>query len=142
MPQDGSDFAYGDVASHQDINEIKNHYRGATLPSNIQPGMIFSDEDDDKLHHAISGSGVPTDEILQKTKSADVSPIFDNLYLSVHLASVSDPPTQLELEGEFGASPSAGFIALLKNTTSGSNKLYDIRSDGASYFYLEFTKAT
>jgi len=141
MPQDGSDFANGYVAGYQDLNEIKNHYRAAAAPSSIQPGMLHSDSDNDKLFHATGGSGAPLEEVLQATKSADISPIFDNLYLTVHEAAVSDPPAEAELQAEFGATPAPGFKALLQNITSGSGKLYDIRSDGTSYFYLEFTKA-
>jgi len=62
---------------HTIYNKIKNHWRGAVAPANIQPGMIWSDSDDDKLYH----HGVADDEILQLTKSADVSPAFTTIKL-------------------------------------------------------------
>lgn len=139
---DGDDFVNGSLFSYQQGNRLKNHWRGAAAPSNIQPGMLFSDSDNDKLFHAGAGTGSPLDEVLQETRSGSASPIFDNLYLDLDEAAVTDPPTEAELQTVFGATPAVGLIGWLKNTTSGSNKVYQVFSDGTSYFYLEFTKAT
>lgn len=138
----GDDFVYGDLLSYQEANRLKNHFRGTTEPTNMQPGMIFSDEDDDTLHHAGAGTGYPTDEVLQETRSHEAEPVFKHLYLDLDTDGCSDPPTQAELEAKFGATPGAGFIAWLKNTTSGSSKIYAIFNDGTDYYYHEFTKAT
>jgi len=48
MPEDGSDFTES-VGSFQDINEIKNNYRGPDVPSAIQEGMQHSRSTDDRL---------------------------------------------------------------------------------------------
>lgn len=52
MPATGADFADGDKLGYQDVNEIKNNYRGSAEPASIQPGMLFSDSDDEALYHA------------------------------------------------------------------------------------------
>lgn len=137
----GDDAVLGNRLAYQQYNRLKNHFRAAAAPSNIQPGMIFSDSDDDRLHHAGAGTGNPTDEVLQETRSHEAEPVFKHLYLDLDTASVSDPPTQAELETEFGATPGAGFQALLKNTSSGSGKLYRIVNDGTYYYATEYTKA-
>ena len=51
MPASGANFTDGDKLGYQDLNEVKNNYRGATEPASIQPGMLFSDSDDEKLYH-------------------------------------------------------------------------------------------
>jgi hypothetical protein len=138
----GDNFILGDLLSFQQANRLKDHWRAASVPSNFQPGMLYSDSDDDKLYHGTAGSGIPLEEVLQETKSADVSPIFDNLFLDLDSASVSDPPTDAQLKSKFGNPPIEGFIGFLKNTSSGSNKVYKIFADGTDYFYQELTKAT
>jgi len=48
---DGDAFVSGDIFSYQQGNRIKDAWRGATAPTNPQPGSLFSDSDDDKLYH-------------------------------------------------------------------------------------------
>lgn len=140
--KDGDNLVSGDIISFQEANRLKNNWRGAAEPTNIQPGMIFSDEDDDTLHHAGAGTGTPTDEVLQETRSHECEPVFKHLFLDLDSASVADPPTDAQLKSKFGTPPLAGFIAFLKNTSSGSSKVYIIFADGTNYFYHELTKAT
>lgn len=45
---DGDNFVNGSILSYQEMNRIKNNWRAAAAPANIQPGMIFSDSDDDR----------------------------------------------------------------------------------------------
>lgn len=54
MPEDGSDFVES-VGSFQDINEVKNHHRGAAEPAEIQPGMLHSRSTDNRLIHRTNG---------------------------------------------------------------------------------------
>ena len=58
----GSDGVLDDVFSYQVYNKIKNHWRAAAAPANVQVGMIWSDSDDNKLYH-YTGSSV---EIIQQ----------------------------------------------------------------------------
>jgi len=53
MPASGADFTES-VGSYEDINEIKNNYRLATIPASIQSGMLFSRSTDDRLTHRAS----------------------------------------------------------------------------------------
>lgn len=137
---DGDDLEFGDILSYQEANRLKNHWRGSSAPSNAQPGMIFSDDDDDKLHHVTGLSGEPLEEILQETLSQDKSPIFDNLYLTIAEAAVSDPPTAAELAAVFGSNPGEGFVGGVKDNISGG-KLYIVRFFDGIFYYVEMAAA-
>jgi hypothetical protein len=69
----GIDYIDGSIGGFQQQNRLKNHWRGSAAPSSIQPGMIFSDSDNDKLYHR---GAAAEEEILQLTRSQDVSPTF------------------------------------------------------------------
>lgn len=58
----GADAVVDEVFSYQKANKFKNHYRGATAPADIQPGMLFSDSDDDRLYHRKAAAN---NEVLQ-----------------------------------------------------------------------------
>ena len=49
MPN-GSDAVVDSLFSYQQYNRIKNHWYGATAPSDPQPGMIWVDSDDGKSY--------------------------------------------------------------------------------------------
>jgi|WetSurSiteA1Bulk_404760.scaffolds.fasta_scaffold00434_16 hypothetical protein len=136
---DGDDFIDGAILSFQQANRLKNHFRGATAPSNAQEGMIFSGASNDKVWHRI-GSSLEWDEILQETMSFDATPMFDNLILDLDSAELSDPPTDAELSGAFGSSMPQGFIGFIQDATSAA-KVYLVFSDGTNYFYLEMAQA-
>jgi hypothetical protein len=142
---DGDDIIEGDLGSYEEWNRLKNHWRGSAAPSNIQPGMIFGDEDDNKLYlmgDTISGITGGLEEILQVTRSSDKSPHFSCVFLNAFSAALSDPPLEAELEGVFGAPALyAGLVGLVNDSTSGSSKSYLVYSDGAVYRYLAFTEA-
>lgn len=76
---DGDDFIDGAILSFQQANRMKDNFRLATPPANIQPGMLFSDSDDDKLYHE---GAAASEEILQATRSDDVNPLFAGVLLS------------------------------------------------------------
>ena len=63
---DGDDFINGAILSYQEANRLKNHWRGAATPANIQPGMIYSESAADHLYHR--GAAAP-EEIVQLTRS-------------------------------------------------------------------------
>jgi len=65
---DGDNFVDGAILSYQQANRMKNNFRGASEPTNIQPGMLFSDSDDDKLYHE---GAAAAEQILQETRSRD-----------------------------------------------------------------------
>ena len=54
---DGDNFIDGAILSFQQANRIKNNFRLATAPANIQPGMLFSDSDNDYLYHEGAAGG-------------------------------------------------------------------------------------
>lgn len=132
---DGDNALTGDRFAYQQYNRLKNHWRGASLPTNAQPGMIFSDSDDDKLWHVI-GSG--EDEILQETQSADARPVFDNLYLDVDASDVSSPPLDVELDAIFPG-VTDGFVGFVHDTTSGGSVWLVMYDSG--WWYLEMLLA-
>ena len=64
----GADAEGGERFGNCEYNDIKNHWRMSDPCANltdIQPGMIVSDEDDDRLYVASLVSGCPCSEILQ-----------------------------------------------------------------------------
>lgn len=135
---DGEDAVTGDCFGFREVNALKDHYRGLT-PSDPDAGLILSDEADDKLYHYINDSG-GRDEILQATKSADTTPVFDNLVLDLDLADVSDPPTEAELQAIFGSNPGDGFIGYVQGTDSFA-KVYHVVFASGLFYYLEMTAA-
>lgn len=65
----GADAVGGERFGNCEYNDLKNHWRMAgpcTNLANIQPGMIVSDENDDRLYLATLVSGCPCSEILQE----------------------------------------------------------------------------
>lgn len=137
---DGDDFISGDVGSYQEWNRIKNHWRGAAAPANIQAGMLFSRSSDDKLFHEGEDS-IGSDEVLQATRSFDTSPIFDNVFLDLDSGALSDPPTEAELQAIFGADPGGnGFLGFVQSSDSAA-KLYLISFAAGIFYYQELTAA-
>jgi len=63
---DGDDFVNGAILSYQQANRMKNNFRGAAAPANIQPGMLFSGNVDDRLYHM---GAAAVEEVLQLTRS-------------------------------------------------------------------------
>jgi hypothetical protein len=140
---DGDDFVDGSLLSYQEGNRLKNNWRDSTAPSNPQPGMLFSDEDDDKLWHYGVASGTDPDEVLQETRSFDAEPIFDALQLTIVAYDVSDPPTDNELDTAMGGAPATkgdGWHCFLQDTTSGG-KFYLVVANGSSWYYQALTLA-
>ncbi len=70
---DGDLFVSESILSYQQANRIYTNFRGASVPSALQPGALWSDSDDDKIYHRGASA---VEEILQLTRSADVSPQF------------------------------------------------------------------
>lgn len=56
---DGDPFVSGSLYSFQQGNRMMQNYRGATVPSNLQDGALWSDSDDDRLWH----QGAALDEV-------------------------------------------------------------------------------
>lgn len=51
MALTGADYLLDDDYAYQEANEDKNHNRSATLPTNIQPGMLHSKSTDNQVRH-------------------------------------------------------------------------------------------
>ena len=88
----GTDGVLDDLFSYQVYNKLKNNWRGAVAPTDMQDGMIYSDTDDGKLHHR---HGAALEEVLQLTRSSDVSPYFANLYLAAYIYHTGDLDTYI-----------------------------------------------
>ena len=75
----GADAEGGERFGNCEYNNIKNHWRTANpcaSLSDLQPGMIVSDENDDRLYLATLISGCPCSEILQSCV-----PLSDDKYM-------------------------------------------------------------
>ncbi len=73
----GTNAAPDDLFSSATYNKIKNHWIGGTC-TDPQNGMIQSIVAGSKLQHY---AGAAWEEVLQATRSSDVSPVFDHLAL-------------------------------------------------------------
>ena len=63
---DGDNFINGAILSYQEGNRIKNNWRGAAAPANVQPGMIYSDSTTDRIYHR---GAAALEELVQLTRS-------------------------------------------------------------------------
>jgi len=136
----GDDLVLGTFVPYQWLTLVKNHWRASAAPADIVPGMIFSDADDDKLYHCAAGSGGILEEVLQETKSADKSPMFDGVVLDVKSADVSSPPTQAELDAVFGSALADGFTGLVRDASS-LGSLWLCSMSGGSWWVIEYAPA-
>jgi len=129
----------------QQYNRILTHFHQAGVKSDLtdaQPGLIASDSDDQRLWHKTSDS-LDWDEILQANASHDAEPIFKALQLQVAEAAVSDPPTDSELDAEFGtpASNGNGWHCFIRDTYSGG-KIYLVVAYDDEWWTFSGTLAT
>lgn len=137
----GLDFMY----PYQHFNRIKNNWRQSGVKAALTdavPGMIGSDADDDRLWHRV-GDSLNWDEILQATESYLAEPIFAALELDViETATISDPPTDAELDALFGETPAevgAGWHKFIRDIIYEHN--YIVWSNGTLWFYVEGSAA-
>jgi len=128
MSKDGTDYIDDELYSRQSANEDKNHNRQAdpvgTL-TDVQPGMILSDSDDEKLWH-VTAAG--ENEIVQR--------------LGVFSAALSDPPTEAEIIALVGTAAvvGEGGKRLIQDANSPFEK-YLVTSNGAFFYYVLLTEA-
>jgi len=128
MSENGTDYIQDQLYSYQDANEDKNHNRQADPVGNmtdLQPGMIVSDSDDEKLWH-ITAAG--ENEIVQR--------------LEVFSAALSDPPTEAEIIALVGTAAvvGEGGIRLIQDANSPFKK-YLVTSNGTLFYYVLMTEA-
>jgi hypothetical protein len=82
---DGDDFVTGSILSFQQANRMKDNFRGASEPSNLQPGMCFSDSDDDTFYHMGAST---TEQVLQETRSRDTDPeLRDGVFRGLNIVT-------------------------------------------------------
>lgn len=70
---DGDDPINGSLFSFEEWQRMKNNWRGAISPANIQPGMLFSDNTDDRLYHR---GAIANRELYQHEVSRTTLPQF------------------------------------------------------------------
>jgi hypothetical protein len=81
-------------------------------------------------------------QILEEWQRRVVTTVNSKLDTTASVANVSNPPTDAELDAEFGtpATVGAGFIAILDDAGAGAN-VYLVASDGTNWWYEALTKA-
>jgi len=133
----GADFeGYEDFCDTL-ANRLKNNWRSSDPRATfgqLQPGMIVSDSDDEKLFH-ITDTSPGFDEILQEGFSSDAVPIFHRLGLNIAVSDISHPPTDAQLDSIF-TSPSAfgnGKFSFLKDTQSAGDMYLVMAYEGVWY---------
>jgi len=109
---DGDALISGAILSFQQINRMKDNWRGAAAVSNPSAGMLRSDSSDEKLYHRQAAAWK---EIVQW----DTSPTLSGLLLPVGGAAAT--PTLAFGDGDTGLFESADDT--LKVSVAGSNKM-------------------
>ena len=94
----GTDGILDDLFSYQVYNKLKNHWRLDVEPTDRQPGMIWSDSDDDRLYHRGDIGGAAWEEILQVTRSSAVTPEFAGLLLAEYITHDGDADTYIRFQ--------------------------------------------
>lgn len=74
----GDAFVVGDIFSFQQAERIRKNWRAAAAVSNPQAGSLWSKSTNEKLYHRHAAA---YEEIMQLTKSKDVSPQFATVRL-------------------------------------------------------------
>jgi len=115
----GDDGILDDLFSYQVYNKLKNHWRAAGEAADKQPGMIWSDSDDDKLYHYGNIVAAGWEEILQVTRSIDKSPYFANLNLAEWIYHTGDTNTYVRLQTDH-ISFAAGAVVFLNMVEAGA----------------------
>jgi len=138
----------GDFEGYEDFcdtlaNLMKNNWRSSDPISGfsgLQPGMIVSDSDDEKLHHITDVSG-GSDLVLQETMNPDAEPIFAKLALTVYVSNISNPPTDAELDALFTNPGTFGNdkFAFIRDEAAGT-KIYLIMANDGEWFASELTQ--
>jgi hypothetical protein len=90
-------------------------------------------------HHTIDAQLPTANEKKTLQDLADDGTIL----IRVSTANTSNPPTDAQLDAEFGtpATVGAGFLALLDDNGGGAN-VYLVSSDGTNWWHVTLTKAT
>lgn len=97
----GTDGVLDDLFSYQVYNKLKNHWRLDVEPADRQVGMIWSESGgNDKLYHYGEVGGDAWEEILQLTRSADVTPEFTGLLLAGDITHVDDADTYIRFQDD------------------------------------------
>ena len=131
MSENGTDYIQDQLYSYQDANEDKNHSRQADPVGNmtdLQPGMIVSDSDDDRAYHITGASGDGYLELVQR--------------LGVFSAALTDPPTEAEIIALVGTAAAVGDggSRLIQDANSPFKK-YLVTSNGTLFYYVLMTEA-
>lgn len=134
-------------ATYQKIIRWLKSQRDATLDQHTYEGSFTWESTSAITRVRFQTSNNPTDELLAGS-SIEVYGIKQEsigvtTFLETSSADVSNPPTDAELDAEFGtpASVGNGFGALLDDNGADTN-VYAVFSNGTSWFYSTLTKAT
>ena len=101
--------------------------------------------DSGQTPHTIIDQRLPTREEKDGLRQlAPTIPDFTDASIRVQVshADVSNPPTDAELDSEFGTSATvgAGFVAVLDDDGAGSN-VYFVACDGSNWWHVALTKS-
>lgn len=124
----GTDAVFDELFSAATYNKIKNHWHGGSLTeANPANGMIESLAAGSKLRHR-SGGG--WDEVLQLTRSFDVSPLFDHLGLGGAAVDADIGINFDEVMTDTDNSEKAGFYSVLQVSKIAA----DMTGSGAAFY--------
>ncbi len=128
----GADAVNGDRLDYDVYNKGKNHWRGAAAPAGVVSGMLMSRTTTDKVFH----HGAATEEeVLQATRSSDVSPKFSGLSLKAVTKAFADTP-YAAAAGDYTILCNAvgGAMIVTLPAATGSGRILNIKKIDASAY--------
>ncbi len=128
----GADAVTGDRLDYDVYNKLKNHWRGAAAPAGVVAGELMSRTTTDKLMHR----GTSTEEeVLQATRSSDVTPVFSGLKLKAVTKAFADTP-YAAAAGDYTILCNAvgGAMIVTLPAATGSGRILNIKKIDASAY--------
>ena len=133
----GADAVLGDRVDWEIYNKFKNHLRGAGAPAGVVAGELMSRTTSDKLMH--QGTAVE-EEVLQATRSSDVSPKFSGLSLKTITKAVADSPyAAAATDYTILCNAVGGAMVVSLPAATGTGRILNIKKIDASAFAVTLT---
>lgn len=126
----GANAVSGDRLDYDVYNKGKNHWRAAGAPAGVVAGMISSRTGTDKIFHEGTAAG---EEILQATRSSDVSPIFSGIHLkSITKAFADTPYAVVAADYTILVNAVGGAVVVDLPAATGSGRILNVKKIDAS----------
>jgi len=133
----GADAISGERVDYVTLNKIKDNWRGAAAPADVVAGELMSRTGTDKLMH--QGAAVE-EEVLQATRSSDVSPKFSGISLKAVTKAVADSPyAAAATDYTILCNAVGGAMVVSLPAATGTGRILNVKKIDASAFTVTLT---